>query len=134
MGLEGFDVGESRTRSTSGPRFDSEQIHVKDIEIGWLAGIVEGEGSIMVIYPKDRAYRLRICVEMTDLDIITRLHTLTGMGTIVSTNRNNPNWKPTWRWQVQAKKEVVALAKLLRPHMGSRRTEQIDKLLAVVEG
>lgn len=28
MGLEGFDVGESRTRSTSGPGFDSQQIHV----------------------------------------------------------------------------------------------------------
>ena len=27
MGLEGFDVGESRTRSTSGPGFDSQQIH-----------------------------------------------------------------------------------------------------------
>lgn len=27
LGLEGFDVGESRTRSTSGPGFDSQQIH-----------------------------------------------------------------------------------------------------------
>ena len=101
------------------------------LELGWLCGVVEGEGSIMISFPKDRACRVTVSVEMTDKDVIDKLQQVTGVGHVTTNKSRNPKWKPTWSWRVQSKVDALELIKTIRPYMGVRRSEQIDKVLTL---
>jgi hypothetical protein len=104
-------------------------------EIAWLAGIVEGEGSIFAhrqtknghvyVYPV-------LVVGMTDLDIIERLYSITGVGRIMGPYGpyDKPIHKPKWQWKVNRTMETRQLLELIRPYMGERRGAKIAAVLA----
>ena len=48
-----------------------------DLEIAWIAGILEGEGCFTC---DTKTTRLRVQCVMTDKDIIDRLHNIVGKG------------------------------------------------------
>jgi len=68
---------------------------IPPLEVAWLAGILEGEGSFI---SKGQA---RIQVAMTDQDIITRLAELTGVGRVYAVRRQKPHHKDSWLWTVR---------------------------------
>lgn len=96
-----------------------------DFELGWLAGIMEGEGSFYTIANRGRRY-FRLSIESTDEDVITRVASLIGArcdGPL--TRKDRPENKPRWRCSLLGKGAInVALA--LRPHMSRRRQTQIN--------
>lgn len=102
-------------------------------QLGWVAGIVEGEGSITVhdgrryngntyVYPL-------ICVAMADEDVIRRLREWTGVGRVSGPHlppcRANAGHKPQWQWNVNKIAAVNALTDALLPLLGERRQEQV---------
>jgi hypothetical protein len=103
-------------------------------EAAWLAGIVEGEGSIARRSPKQYRNR-RIRVSMTDEDVIQRCHTITGVGRV-----NGPYGrgltatgaakKPYWEWTVNNRTDFVEICCQLFPLLGARRRQQIVETLA----
>lgn len=126
-------VVKAATSEATGAGFEPPDLHVNSLELGWLVGIIEGEGYIGIVRPKDRkTHRFYISVEMTDEDVVRRLHSITGKGNVNRWERpNHPEWKPSWIWKVQSKKDVVDLLKLIHPHMGERRTARIEEVLAL---
>jgi LAGLIDADG DNA endonuclease family protein len=107
-------------------------------ELGWVAGLLEGEGCFFPIKYQTQDYGpytyARIAVLMTDLDVLERLQQLTGVGRISGpTIRKNPNHKPLWHWVVSKNKESITLMKELYPLMGERRRARIDEVLALAE-
>lgn len=92
------------------------------VEIAWVAGIIEGEGTILVPgggqYPSVR-------VAMTDEDVVRRLHSITGLGRVVPRKKGQPHFKPQWQWHVCSRREVARLLCAVAPLMGSRRTARI---------
>lgn len=98
-----------------------------EVELAWLAGLLEGEGSFLK-GPPSSTNRPRIAVEMTDEDVIRRAAQLVGVGYVGSSKRD-PKWKPTFRITVRGRSSV-SLMKLLRPLMGARRQQQIDIAIA----
>lgn len=100
---------------------------------GWVAGIIEGEGSITVhsfekignVY----TYPL-VKVAMTDEDVIRRLHEWTGLGRVsgpFSPPSRGSN-KPHWDWNVNRIAHVEALFSMLWPLLGGRRREQVVRV------
>ena len=103
-----------------------------DVEVAWVAGLIEGEGCIST-FGKKRRYYWNVRVGMTDLDTIRKLRGITGMG-IIYTQKVTGNRKPAWRWSVNRQAEVRELLTKILPHMGARRTEKIHEALHQIEG
>lgn len=97
--------------------------YINQVDLAWLAGILEGEGSFYV--ENDRPY---IKVSMVDEDIIWRVYDLVGAGHIGVENRKDPNQQTCFRWRTQGH-YAMQLMPLLLPYMGYRRSARIEELL-----
>lgn len=96
-----------------------------ELELSWLAGLLEGEGAFTV---KDQRKPV-IELEMTDEWTVSKAASL--MGTAVrprAARKDRPTSKPSWRTQACGKK-CRELLPALRPLMSPRRQERIDDLL-----
>jgi hypothetical protein len=96
---------------------------IPPLEVAWLAGILEGEGSFI---SKGQA---RIQVAMTDQDIITRLAELTGVGRVYAVRRQKPHHKDSWLWTVRRPVHVEHIIRLVLPWLGQRRTVAAREVL-----
>lgn len=81
-----------------------------DLEKGYIAGLIDGEGSISLM--KDRASsKFRYpCVEMTSttLPMLEKIKELAG-GTIVTQKTYKSNYKQSWHYQVRSDKAIALL-------------------------
>lgn len=97
----------------------------------WIAGIVEGEGSITL----NSTHSLTLSVQSTDKDVVERLHRLTNRGSIqgpyVPHNKNLINKpkivKPQWRWAVSKKDDLIYVVNGIYGLLSGRRKSQIDE-------
>ena len=94
------------------------------LEEGWLAGLLEGEGTF--------GTKPNVVVHMTDRDVVERFMALTGAPTLYPTKQQQPHHKPAWRATVSGEAAVHLMAKI-RPLMGVRRQSQIDRAIAAWE-
>lgn len=103
-----------------------------DFDIGWLAGIIEGEGCITSV-PEKRVLSIR--VSMTDEDTIRTLHAKTGCGTVYGpyNYEHSKSVKDKWDWTVGKRDEVADLLYMIFPLMQSRRSTKIVEALENIE-
>lgn len=96
------------------------------MDIYWLAGLLEGEGSFCKA-PPSQPYAPIISIEMTDKDVVERV---AGMfqTALVTPKKRSKKWKQTYRAAIRGKR-AVELMKQLHPLMGQRRQGQIDEVL-----
>lgn len=107
--------------------------HQKEVfrfaNFGWLAGLLEGEGSFMK-GPPSSPNNPRISIQMTDEDVIARVAHIFGVRYVSSRRyKKNKNWKPSFGVILRGKK-AVQMMKDLEYWMGDRRREQIRRALA----
>jgi hypothetical protein len=101
-----------------------------DLELAWLAGLLEDEGSF-VVQEVDGRPKLSIQCGMTDPDVVERVARVAAVGRVYGPYARIEREKPITCWVVRARADVVALASKLHPHMGTRRRAELDRLLAV---
>jgi hypothetical protein len=97
-------------------------------ETAWVAGILEGEGCFDANANR-RSPRVR--VEMTDQDIVLRLHRMLGGSVHYPTNRHPDRWKDTARWTLGKRSEAEPVFRAIRPWLSERRGAKVDELLAI---
>lgn len=101
------------------------------VDIGWVAGIIEGEGSFYINrFKYKNGFKnpsITIRVGMTDKDVIDKLEKLTGMGNTVF--REIPSHKTMYYWEVGQQKDAAALMMTLYPLMSERRQGKIRECL-----
>lgn len=86
-----------------------------DVQVAWLAGLYEGEGSCNITTGR----AIRVEISMTDQDIISRVVDLTGLGKVtVAPIRGE--YKQVYRWGIGAANAVEFLEAIL-PWLGERR-------------
>ncbi|WP_410816444.1 LAGLIDADG family homing endonuclease [Micromonospora sp. 050-3] len=107
-------------------------------EVAWLAGLMEGEGSFIVMRvaatERQKArIRVRLSLQMTDQDVVQRVADTVGLGNVHAHPRQQDHHKDTYVWTISRMKPVVELVRLVLPLMGSRRTDQINAMLAAVD-
>lgn len=88
------------------------------IDIAWLAGVYEGEGCLSI-----NGKAVRIIIQMTDEDIIRRIHSLTGCGRVAV--YPHPKHKTVYRWTVNNRSCVARLLLAMAPLLGERRREKV---------
>jgi hypothetical protein len=108
------------------------------LELGWVAGLIEGEGCFFVTTRSAGGYGpysyARVTVCMTDRDVLERLQQVTGVGTLEKVReRKDPAHKPISQWIVCRHEEAIELMRLIYPLMGSRRQAKIREVLAHFE-
>src|ERR1700745_1969177 len=104
-------------------------MEINEIDLAWLAGLLEGEGSFMMnrnIKFGKLYYYPKVVVGMTDEDIIQRAASI--FGTSVYMLPKIDNRKQAWRAQLGGAKAAV-LMQLLLPQMGIRRSKKIQEIL-----
>lgn len=98
-----------------------------ETSVAWVAGLFEGEGSIIFTGKTSVA----VTVFMTDQDVLEKLHVVSGAGTLRGPylNKNRPTHKPIWKWTIHKGDQADDFLRAIRPHMGQRRRERIDAAL-----
>lgn len=99
------------------------------VELSWLAGIVEGEGTFS---RPGRTGQVRVI--MTDHDVVRRLAAVTGLGVIRERPRRQAHYRIAWDWHVVRQASVKFLACALAPLLLDRRRAAVGELLAGLGG
>ena len=113
---------------------DAAALDIEPIEVCWLAGWLEGEGSFMAPPPSDPR-RPRIAGVSRDRDVIDRVAKSLRISPYAQREprRLSRGWSICWR-VCKAGGGAVALMEALHPLMGTRRTAQIDAALSFYGG
>jgi hypothetical protein len=99
---------------------------VDTYDLGWLVGLLEGEGSFIFHQtPSHRQFTIQVVT--CDRDVATRVATL------LRANVRGPymsarSTKPFYRVGMSRRAEVLEWCRKLRPLLSERRRGQIDKL------
>lgn len=104
---------------------------MKNLDLMWLAGLLEGEGwfGTTNCHVKGKTYRYpRVGVSMTDRDVIERVAAFWG-NKVAVLRPYGVSKKTQYRVMISGKKAAEYMV-MLRPHMSKRRQEQIDAVLA----
>lgn len=95
-------------------------------EAAWLAGLYEGEGSLI----ESRRHTWALSVTMTDRDVIERAHHVSGVGTVTEVKKSTEGWQDQWRWRVMRRDDIRVVVDSIRSHLGTRRGERVDEFIA----
>ena len=99
---------------------------MKETELYWLSGIVEGEGCFT--WDKNR-HRPQVYVGMTDEDVMERVAELmqTSLIRTHSPSHKDKGFKPTFHAKVMGQRAIY-LIDVLYPLLGKRRQTRADEL------
>ena len=112
---------------------------ISNFDLGWIVGILEGEGCFGAYSDKRRpdTWTVKVQMESTDYDVVLKLNSLYS-GRVWESNypskkKSFPSAKDSWRWAISNRHDVKALCVLVYPYMSHRRKLQIDRVLAHCE-
>lgn len=104
---------------------------LSDIDKAWIAGIFEGEGSIGLWERYGTSKYARIAIYNNDVSMLEEIQRLVG-GKIYERKMGvrNPNWKPSYTFNLNKHKEVERFINEILPFIRSEyKQEQILKTL-----
>lgn len=105
---------------------------ISDLDLGWVAGFLEGEGTFGRYRTNGRHSYPRVSCGSTDLDQLERLQALLGgIGTIHKgkVREGREHHKPYWMWQLSAGKQATGVMGMLYELMSPRRQAAISEAL-----
>lgn len=100
-----------------------------EASLSWLAGIIDGEGTICCSIQPDRLCRARVAVYNTNWKMIVRvkeiLHGITGRAypAFERTKLMPQSRKRQWQVQVQRNSEVLAVLETVLPYLVAKTTQ-----------
>jgi hypothetical protein len=100
---------------------------ISELDLHWLAGLLEGEGSFMVGPPSAPRSPV-IQFWMTDRDVVERAGAMLDSA-VAAVPPRRAHWKTAYAVRLRGPRAVVWMRRL-RPLMGTRRRAQIDRALA----
>ena len=110
-------------------------INLSDIEIAWIAGLLEGEGSFSFDNRGKSRYNVSTApaaptlqISMVDEDVIQRLAKLLNKNYSEVTRRTKTG-KTVYKLNVGDRETLMYLFPRLLPHFGKRRKETVQKAI-----
>jgi LAGLIDADG-like domain len=98
---------------------------MKDWEASYIAGIIDGEGSITLTRMHQKEYR-RPCITIasTDIELLEYIKTLAGGSIINKKNYNPQRHKNSYCLNITKKNEVFFTLKYISPYLRVERKRQ----------
>ena len=112
-------------------QFPQRKDQQKDNQEAYFSGIIDGEGWISyekASKPKSDFRIPTIGVEMTDEDVIRKLHAFFKSGTVISMKKRAEHHRQSWRWKARGKAAVAIFFKIYN-YLSGRRKNKIDEVL-----
>ena len=99
---------------------------MNDTDWAWVAGIIDGEGSMGYYTNGRNKSKKRVLVQVgnTDYRIISKLKELCGGITYEVTRKDRPNSKRIWTWRLYGK-ALMAFLKGIEPYLVSKKQKAI---------
>ena len=124
-------VGHQELQSDLKPDYDRIRLREGGISPRYLAGFVDGEGSLMIVKSRSRKsgcvqYRARFTVSNTDRGILEEIRRDFG-GTIHKVGRGKCSWKPVYML-VFTDGLIPSLLSVLHPHLRLKRKQTAVQL------
>jgi hypothetical protein len=100
---------------------------MKETEAAYVAGIIDGEGSLTLIHRRRNEARgweniePHVRISNTDLELMNYLSVLLGARPYVSHGRPKSHWKPQYTISVSAFAEIAALLERIMPYLVIKR-------------
>lgn len=107
-----------------------------DIELGWSAGIIDGEGCISLMKSarnirrgvgKSYAYAITVSVASTDIRMLEKMHGFWSGSLTAKNVYQKPHHSQAWYWTVTGK-NARAMLETLKSHLITKR-EQAEVVL-----
>ncbi len=93
---------------------------VKETQLNWVAGLLDGEGWVGYTGDSNGIYKNRypsIKIVNTEKELLEQVYNIFGIGSIHQRTKSiNPKCKPSWVWSVYGKKAKNILV-LLQPYI-----------------
>lgn len=83
------------------------------MDLAWAAGIIDGEGSIVISRSRESEFQLQLQVIATSQAMIDRIHAIAGDGHIYTYPGRTPRAQATWRWQIRNHRAAAFLQRVL---------------------
>lgn len=100
------------------------------IVLGWLAGLLEGEGSFKWKKRPGREAQPQISIQMCDEDVIRRLAAVWNSA-VARREPKHSHWSPSWETSIGGRKAFLVMRAVL-PIMGERRAAKIREIMEEV--
>jgi hypothetical protein len=91
-------------------------------QLAYIAGILDGEGCIMLNSTKQGYVISTVTVSMANASCMRLLHSITGVGTLRATHRKGYT-RTYYVWQASDRLEVYMLLKAIYPYLVVKRAE-----------
>ena len=103
---------------------------MKNTELAWLAGLLEGEGCFWLRKPRGARQSCSpyLAVSMTDKDVVERVAKIFGVQVKKKPDQRKAHYKPCWTVQASGPRAALWMNRML-PFMGMRRTARINEVL-----
>lgn len=108
---------------TTAPKFPSTQEEMRPEDVGWLAGIIDGEGTVVV---EQRC----VAVYNTELEIVARCELVAQAGRVRVSRPANGSQKTLYIWTLKRWDDFVRVMSSVVLLMSSRKRTQVEKILA----
>lgn len=96
-----------------GKTFSMKTRRMTKTEAAWLAGLFDGEGSLVNSHAAGRkSFCLRFQICMCNEEIVRRVQTIIGTGNITYWKPVNPNHSESWRYHVHGMNAVRVLEQI----------------------
>ncbi len=106
-----------------------------EFEVGYLAGIIDGEGSIALYSRGERSGRRRpvpvITIVSTDRELLEYIAALVGRGSIRARKTDNPNWKQCFQLRWRGLEDIYRICSLIDGRVIIKRG-QVDIMLTFI--
>ena len=115
----------------------SKKLELSDFDLGWLVGMIEGEGNMAcrIGKKKNGSYLgTTISISSTDKDMIDRLQELVPLGR--AAYKREPkvaHHKTQYLWSVNKRQEVRTITETILPYLSERRKEQFGNALQKIK-
>jgi len=96
--------------------------------IGYFAGILDGEGSFFMEQNQKNYKTPTIACEMTDEDVILSIKKFFNVGHVTKLAPRKKNWKTSYRWRVRGHLAIKILIKIFK-YLSIRRKEKAKFLI-----
>lgn len=118
------------------------QHQLTDVEVAWLAGLYEGEGTA---YTQTKEYQraggtgvgisttVRVAICMTDRDVLERVQSLFPSPSGIRERQRAAEHKRQYEWRIGRRDDVARFLRLVLPHLLERRAAQARDVLARAE-
>ena len=96
--------------------------HKEELGWAWLAGILDGEGSVRVKSDKLGHQQLELRVSMTHKPTLDRIKEISGSGSVILTSPRPMTRKPLFLWHCQAR-QAAAVLRAVFPYLVTKKEQ-----------